>query len=194
MGGSRSSISPDRDAERRAALIRAGIELVGAPDARSAGVRELCRRSGVTERYLYQLYDSRDGLVLAVYAAVAAEAQRRIVAAVAGEGTPTERAERAVRGFVEEILDQPEHGRVLLVAPAREGVLASIATESATAFVGLVQEALDSRLPPVEARLRALGVVGALTSLFTAWLRGELDVGHDVLADHCVRLVLDAVA
>ena len=51
----------------------------------------------------------------------------------------------------------------------------------------------DQRPAPVEQRLTASALIGALTQLFIRWLDGSLEVSATELADYCVRLLLTSV-
>ena len=53
-------------AERRAAFLEAGFELIGTEGYRAATVRAVCKQAGYTDRYFYQLFGSTEGLLLAV--------------------------------------------------------------------------------------------------------------------------------
>nr|WP_206037696.1 TetR/AcrR family transcriptional regulator [Rhodococcus sp. HNM0569] len=177
---------------RREALVVAGIELLGAADGPSVSVRAVCRAAGLTERYFYESFDDRDAFVRAVYAEVGERARSALVDAVGSTTTPSERAERAVGAFVEMMVDHPAAGRVLLVAPLSEPALSRRGLELMPAFVELVREQLEAVADPVSRQLVAVGVVGALTTLFIGYLDGTLDASRQQFVSHCVSLVMQA--
>lgn len=175
---------------RRERLLAVGVELIGSAEGAAANVRAVCRAAELTERYFYESFTDRDAFVREVYAHVAGRARDALVRAVES-AEPTARAEAAVQAFVELVVDDPAKGRVLLLAPLREAALSRRGVELAPLFVALVRD----QLPNGDRRIRqmvAVGVVGALTSLFMGYLEGDLDVSRQTLVDHCVELVEQA--
>ena len=73
----------DRQAERRRALLDAGLDLLGAEGGPAVGVRAVCRRARLTERYFYESFADRDALVAAVYDEVTERAHAALTGAVA---------------------------------------------------------------------------------------------------------------
>ena len=165
------------------------MDLLGAAGGPAVSVRAACRAAGVTERYFYESFDDRDAYIRGVYAEVGERARDRGHQRVAGAETPTEIAELAVRAFVALVLDHPEAGRVLLLAPLREPALGGRGLELAPSFVVLVQDQLQEVDDPDERALRALGLVGALTSLFIGYLDGTVTVPRETLIRHCLGLL-----
>src|SRR5262245_30805543 len=73
-------VSPEeRQAQRRARIVEAGIELFGVKGFHGVGVRDVCAAAKLTERYFYESFENREALFLTVYQ----EAARRIRVAVA---------------------------------------------------------------------------------------------------------------
>nr|WP_084176010.1 TetR family transcriptional regulator [Actinokineospora spheciospongiae] len=180
----------DRRAARRAALLAAGVALLGDPGRPGVSVRAVCRATGLTERYFYESFPDRDEFVRAVYDDVGARAHDALVTATGGadrEDLPR----AAVAAFVDLIVGDPAVGRVLLLGPLTEATLGSRGQELAPAFVALVHDHLTAA-DPAERQMIALGVVGALTTLFIAFLDGTLTVPRARLVDHCTALVASA--
>lgn len=183
---------PDLDQrrlQRRTRLLEVGVDLLGAADAPGVNVRAACRAAGLTERYFYESFTDRDAYVRAVYAEVGERARAALIAAVGAASDPAEIAEPAVRAFVELVLDHPEAGRVLLLAPLREPALGGRGLDLAPSFVALVQDQLGDLPDPDERALRALGLVGALTSLFIGCLDGTVTVTRERFIRHCLDLL-----
>ncbi|MGV9298228.1 TetR/AcrR family transcriptional regulator, partial [Amycolatopsis sp. NPDC003676] len=150
----------DRKAQRRAQLLAAGLDLLGAQGSAAVSVRAVCRSAKLTERYFYESFADRESLVAAVYEDVGDQARQALADAVSGEADPSRRAERAVTAFVELVLDDPRKGRVLLLAPLTDPALTSRGLHLLPAFTTLVGEQL-SRGDETGRQLVALGVVGA---------------------------------
>ncbi|GAB3574846.1 TetR/AcrR family transcriptional regulator [Amycolatopsis endophytica] len=181
----------DRRAARRAQLLDAGLDLLGTTGSAAVTVRAVCRHAKLTERYFYENFADREELVVAVYEQVATQAHQALVDAVPDTGRdPAQRAEAAVSAFVELILDDPRKGRVLLLAPVTEPALSARGVALLPAFAGLVREQLPERMDALEKQLTAIGLVGALTHLFTASLSGTPELPRERLVAHCVGLLV----
>ena len=59
--------SADRVLERYARLIEAGIDVFGTQGYASAKIKTLCQRAGLSERYFYESFESREDLLTTVY-------------------------------------------------------------------------------------------------------------------------------
>lgn len=176
---------------RRAELIAAGIALLGAADGSPVTVRGACKSAGLTERYFYESFADRDQYVRQVYEEVGRRAHSALTSAMEPDGGPDQRAAAAVDAFVGLMVDRPEMGRVLLLAPIAEPALSGIGMALLPAFITLVLEQLTEVPDPMERQLLATGVVGALTALFIGYLEGTLVVDRERLVEHCVGLLLD---
>ncbi|SDW44799.1 DNA-binding transcriptional regulator, AcrR family [Amycolatopsis xylanica] len=182
----------DRKAARRAQLLDAAVDLLGASDGPALSVRAACRHAKLTERYFYESFPDREALVVATYEHVGALAHQVLVDAVQAAPTPDARADAAVTAFVELIVDDPRKGRVLLLAPMTEPALSRRGVELLPAFAALVRGQLSSGADDLDRQMTAIGLVGALANLFIAYLDGTLEVPRDRLVRHCVALVLNA--
>ncbi|WP_326837945.1 TetR/AcrR family transcriptional regulator [Amycolatopsis rhabdoformis] len=181
----------DRKAARRDQLVAAGLDLLGAEGSPAVSVRAVCRHAHLTERYFYESFADREELVAAVYEHVGEQARQALVDAVRDSPDPRPRAEQAVRAFVELIVDDPRRGRVLLLAPLTDPALTRRGRHLLPAFAALVGEQL-SHGDETGRQLVAIGLVGALSNVFIAYLDGTLRVSRERLVAHCVRLVLGA--
>ncbi|WP_072802859.1 TetR/AcrR family transcriptional regulator [Rhodococcoides yunnanense] len=180
----------ERRAHRRDTLLAVGIDMLGAPDGPDASVRGACRAAGLTERYFYESFTDRDDYVRTVYAHVG-DMARAVIAEAVSDTSPVERAEAPVRAFVELVLDNPAVGRVLLLAPLSEPAIRGRGAALVPTFVELVHAQLTG-LDSEERQLVAIGVVGALTSLFAGFLDGTITITRERFLAHCIRLVSQA--
>ncbi|HSX68035.1 TetR/AcrR family transcriptional regulator [Nocardioides sp.] len=182
----------DRNAVRRRALLDAGIGLLGSEEAGAVNVRAACRSTGVTERYFYEIFGTRDDYVRAVYDDVSDQARAALLEAAAVGGDFHDLARRAVDAFVALMIDRPDMGRVLLLAPYREPAIAELGLGHLPDFFAIVDASFPEGLDSRQRRLTSVALVGALTSLFTQFLGRTLPVGRDALVDYCVDLIVDA--
>ncbi|GAA4384707.1 TetR/AcrR family transcriptional regulator [Tsukamurella soli] len=183
----------ERRVARRRALLDAGVGLLGAPDGPAVNVRSVCRSTSITERYFYETFGSRDEYVRAVYHDVSEQARAALAGTVAAHGGETaDLARAAVDAFVGLMIERPERGRVLLLAPYRDGALSALGLGHMPDFFALVEATLPRGGPPQERALTAVELVGALTALFTQFLTDGLPVGRDALVGHCVAMLTAA--
>ncbi len=187
----------DRLASRRARLLGAGLDLLGADegDAEELTVRGICRRAGVAARYFYESFADKDEFVAAVFDWVIAELAATTQAAVAA--APTQEQNRAgMSNIVRTIGGDPRVGRLLFSAHLSNAVLVRKRVESSALFAMLsgrhVEDAL--RLPEND-RIKAAAhfVVGGVAQTISAWLAGDVRLGPDQLVDQLAAL-LDELA
>jgi AcrR family transcriptional regulator len=172
----------DRQALRRDELVAAGVQLLGEKSGPAVTVRAACRQAGLTERYFYESFADRDEFVRAVYDDVCTRAMSTLMSA----RTPREAVER----FVALMVDDPVRGRVLLLAPAVEPVLVRSGAEWMPNFIDLLQRKLTEIGDPVRQKMIATGLIGGLTTLFTAYLDGRLEATREQFIDYCVEMLL----
>lgn len=175
-----------RLALRRAKLIDAGVQLLGGEGGPALTVRAVCRKAALTERYFYESFSDRDEFVRAVYDDVCTRAMSTLTSAK----TPRE----AVEQFVELMVDDPVRGRVLLLAPAVEPVLTRSGAEWMPNFIELLQRKLSRIGDPVLQKMIATSLVGGLSSLFTAYLNGQLGATRKEFIDYCVSMLFNTAA
>jgi AcrR family transcriptional regulator len=172
----------DRQARRRDELVTAGVQLLGGEAGPALTVRAVCRQAELTERYFYESFADRDEFVRAVYDDVCTRAMATLMSAT----TPREAVER----FVALMVDDPVGGRVLLLAPGVEPVLARSGAEWMPSFIELLQRKLTAIGDPLLQNMVATGLIGALTALFTAYLDGRLTATREQFIDYCVSMLM----
>lgn len=193
-----ASTLEDRVAARRAALVEAGVELLGTQGAGGVTVRAVCRGAKLTERYFYESFpEGRDGLLRAVHAQVAAEARDAIVAAIATAppDAPEQVAATAVAAFTAFLEADPRRGRVLLSESFSDSVLAQHDLELLPAFAALLvaqMRVLPDPPDEVDAQLAAVALLGALRTIYLAWLEGDPPIPTARLNLHATRLIIAA--
>ncbi|VDR37881.1 Uncharacterised protein [Tsukamurella paurometabola] len=171
-------------------MLDAGIEMLGAPEPGVLGVRAVCRSTGITERYFYEAFGTREGFVHAVYDDVARRAQEAILGAmVPGPETSNEAIRVVVTAFFEFVVDNPAVGRTLLLGPDREPALAERGLQHSSAFVELMTAARPEGIDENLSRMGSTALVGAQAAAYMAYLSGGFDVPREELIDYCVFLI-----
>jgi AcrR family transcriptional regulator len=187
----------DRLATRRAQLLGAGLDLLGADqqDGAELTVRGICRRAGVAVRYFYESFTDKDEFVAAVFDWVIAELAASTQAAVAAVSLQ-EQTRAGMANIVATVGGDPRVGRLLFSAQPTNAVLVRKRVESSALFAMLSGRHVENALRvPENERIKAAAhfVVGGVAQTIGAWLAGEVRLDPDQLVDHLASL-LDELA
>src|SRR4051794_228175 len=180
-----------RRAQRRAALLAAGLEIVGTSGAGRLTVAGLCAGADLNERYYYESFTSIDDVLLAVFDQVIGEVAVAIVAAVAAApDEPRAKARAAIAAAVELLTDDPRRARIVFVEPLSAPVLNRRRADVERSFVALiVGQAQEFYGPDALSRagtqvdFTAAYLLGGLAEVLAAWLRGDLEIPREELID-----------
>jgi AcrR family transcriptional regulator len=186
-----------RRARRRAALLDAALDVLATDGAAGVTVRGVCGQARLNDRYFYESFADRDGLLLALTDDLFNRAAAMIVEVLEAQPADARARARAVISAAVAFLDEdPRRGRLLLESQATEALqrrrhdavrlLATIVTNQAQELLG---DAAPSR---VDTELGAITLVSGALELLAAWLRGELEVTREHLTDFLVAMILTA--
>ena len=185
----------ERRARRRAALIEAGVELLGTRGFTDTTVTAVCAASGVTERYFYENFAGRDALLAAVYEHLLVITQRAVIEAVlAAPGSADAKARAAIGAFVDLVVADPRLARIGFVESLAHPTLRALRQTSLLSFSELVvAQAADLYGPALaeqteQVRLAALLLTGGLFETLVHWLDGHLALTRDEVVDRCARI------
>lgn len=170
----------ERRKERRQRLMAAGRQVFGENGFRGTTVKMVCREAGLTERYFYESFDSREALFKAVVEAGAAELRQRILDTVAGLGSGADAravARAALRSYFGLMRDEPGLARLLLFE------VLGVSEEIDRAYYAALDEfsrMLLALAEPMAARgelrlahapeLIAAGLIGAAQQIASRWV------------------------
>ncbi|MEZ0365450.1 TetR/AcrR family transcriptional regulator [Mycobacterium sp. pUA109] len=187
----------DRLAARRARLLNAGLDLLGAAPQEMAEltVRGVCRRAGVAARYFYESFADKDEFVGAVFDWVITDLATSTQSAVAAV-PPAQQTRTGMAHLVNTIAGDARIGRLLFSAELANAVLVRKRVESSTLFAMLSGRHVENALQvPENDRIRAAAhfVVGGVAQTLSAWLAGAVRLQPDQLVDQLTSL-LDELA
>jgi AcrR family transcriptional regulator len=190
----------ERQSQRREQLVEAGLEAFGARGFHAVGVRDICARARLTERYFYESFANREALFVAVYDRAIAELLEAVSSAMTdANDDPTERARIALKVFLERLRDEPRLARVVLIdvltVGAEIGNRSMLATRS---FSDLMMRAIEGAYPNlgdrnVDARLVAEGLLGSTLYMVMQWAFDGFHEPIERILGHCA-LFYEAVA
>ena len=169
--------SEERQRQRKARLIEAGLAVFGEQGYHASTVRDVCGRAQLTSRYFYESFDGMEALFQAVYVTINRELMQQTVMALARcEPLPGKLAEAALRTFFEFIRDDPRRARVGLIDAMNVGQGMSDLTGKATQdFAHLIAGFMRQMFPRLEElglnhQMIADGLVGSNTRIATQWV------------------------
>lgn len=106
----------ERATERHGRLVEAGIEVFGTLGYPSAKIKTLCQGAGLSERYFYESFESREHLLTTVYSHLATELMRQTTQALRVPGMALLDSVRAgMASVVNFMLGDPRHAQIILV-------------------------------------------------------------------------------
>lgn len=188
--------SSARTSERRGRLLAAGLELFGTRGFAHTKIKDVCQQAGLSERYFYESFTSREQLLTEVYDGLRRRLMADVVAAMRNPAsTPREAIHAGVAAVATFMLNDPRHAQIILVEivgvtpdleAKRHGSLQAFAAESMRQLLRLagidpeeMQQLLGSNpqcqplLQAMEfARLTAVSSVGGLNNMLLDALLG----------------------
>ncbi|MCP9951761.1 MULTISPECIES: TetR/AcrR family transcriptional regulator [Actinomadura] len=185
-----------RRARRRAALMEAGLELLGTRGWAATTVRQVCAEAGLNDRYFYENFPDRDALLLAIIDDQVAQGTDVILSAARqAPRRPQPRTRAVVTAILDFLTGDPRRAHILTHAfpasPLLQRRRVEIIRTMTAIFAAQTHETLDQvLLPDVDVELTGLTLTAGLWELFTTWFRGDLGIDRDHLVDYTVALVL----
>jgi len=180
----------DRQAERRAQFVEAGLDLLGSGEELT--VRGVCRRAGLASRYFYESFTDRDALAEAVFDQVVGDIVTRTLAAVAAApADATAKSRAGLATLVRIIADDPRTGRLLFSPAVNMPVLLRRRASSARMFarvLGSQARAFYGEDGHAELELDTEFLVGGLAQTLTSWLDDTLAWPEEAVVERCVTL------
>ncbi|TDD07321.1 TetR/AcrR family transcriptional regulator [Nonomuraea deserti] len=181
-----------RLADRRERLMTAAYTLYAKPGFAATTIERLCSEARISNRAFYECFGGREELLQALHERCVEESLSFVAKALQEASDTLEgRVEAGIRAYVEFATADWRRARIMHVEVRRSGdVLAMSRQRAVDSFARLVEEAsADFPQPaPLNRRLVALGVIGALQELLIEWLLSEGQPGIDELVAVAVHI------
>jgi AcrR family transcriptional regulator len=185
----------ERLQQRRSRLLDAGLEVFASRGWASATVLEVCREAKLSQRYFYELFDTREALFLAVVDRIADQVEAAVRAAAgAPESTPAERARGVLVAIRDSLAADPRMVKVALIeslaTPALRAHRAELLSRFSTLAAQLMRalhpdpERADGRQLALSAAILSGGVAEALVMTVS----GHPPADQDELVEHLLAL------
>ncbi|WP_158566860.1 TetR/AcrR family transcriptional regulator [Actinomadura craniellae] len=185
-----------RRARRRAALLAAGLQLLGTQGWTATTVRRVCAEARLNDRYFYENFPDRDALLLAIIDDQVAQGTAVILSAAReAPRHPQARTRAVVTAVFDFLTTDPRRAHILThafpLSPLLQERRVEIIRTMAAIFAAQTHETLDQvTLSDTDLELTGLTLTAGLWELFTTWFRGDLDIDRDRLIDYTVALLL----
>ncbi|MBV8928615.1 MAG: TetR/AcrR family transcriptional regulator [Mycobacteriaceae bacterium] len=174
----------ERQAQRRARLLSAGLDILGAAsETAELTVRGVCRRAGLAARYFYESFSDKDDLITAVFDSVTADIAATTQAAMAA-APPSEETRAGMANIVRTIDGDPRIGRMLFGTARVNTTLVRKRADSEALFAMLSGQYVGSVLNVDEnERIKATAhfVVGGVAQTLSSWLSGVVTLSSEEL-------------
>ena len=191
----RGQTTEQRQAARRKLLIEAGIELFGTQGYASTSVKAVCDEAGLTERYFYEAFPDREGLLIAIYDMLIEDAAAATLKSIEGIEDDMKLSMRAaLHGFASHVTKDPRRARiqeieVIGVSPALE----ERRRNAIHAFADLIAARVRQfggreQAGPIRLDVISLGLVGAVNEQLIDYVLGHLDISLDDLVANQVAV------
>lgn len=194
--------SDERQRQRKAKLIEAGLAVFGEQGYHQSTVRDVCKQAALTSRYFYESFDSMEALFRAVYVSVNRELMQQTIMTLAScQPEPDKLAEAALRTFLEFIRQDPHRARVALIDALNVGEgMNMLADKASQDFAHLIAGFMHQMFPRLEAtgqldfQMLANGLVGANTRIATQWVADRCKAPVEFVLHNTLTLFRASIA
>ncbi len=187
-----------RQAQRREQLLEAALERFAEDGWADATVTGICATAGLSRRYLYEQFEDREDLFLAVMDRIADDVEDivRTSLAEAAEVPPASRARSVLAALVEHFTADPRVVHVALVeslaAPPfreRRRMLVGRFSDLASRLLAAFRDETGTGQPrPERAALVGALLTGGLVELLISWATDGSRVPPEEFVDHVAAL------
>ncbi|MEW6205000.1 MAG: TetR/AcrR family transcriptional regulator [Pseudomonadota bacterium] len=185
-----------RAEERRERLLAAALELFARQGYSRTTIEALCSEAKVTARHFYQLFDSREAILRALYDNIIADLRAGVLKAMsAPELNLSEQIPLAVSAMVHHYLEDARHARVgVLEVVGVSPQMEARRREAIHDMAGLIEAYLGSLvergdLPKRNYHLVSVALVGGINELLAEWLTLENPPDIPELSEEIINIL-----
>jgi len=188
-----------RQAERRARFIEAGLDLFGRePGYRGTTLAELCKTAGLSSRQFYEQFHALEDLLAELHLMVHGLAQRSVFEILPDiQDLPlAERLEHMLRAYVEGAAADLRHARIVFVeviGVSSRMDLQRLERRSTwiSFFTAITDDAVArGEMPPADYAIASAAYIGAVNGLMHDWVVGWVDATREQIADELLQLLV----
>ncbi|MBV9991591.1 MAG: TetR/AcrR family transcriptional regulator [Alphaproteobacteria bacterium] len=156
----------DRSSERRARLVRAALDVAGRFGLEGTSVAAICAEAGLTARYFYESFPSRDAIFVEAYRLAQAELFEDIEERL----DKRDPIKSALTAFFEVLESHPGQARVFLLDLDDHGPAMRAANQEAAARFGKLFAPKAAKAGDM---LMLAGILGAIVQIAKRWIGEE---------------------
>ncbi|UJW28481.1 TetR/AcrR family transcriptional regulator [Saccharothrix sp. AJ9571] len=188
-----------RQAERRARFLEAGLELFGGElGYRGTRLAALCKEAGLSSRQFYEEFHSLEDLLAELHLMVNDVAQQAVneILPEVGDLTLAERVPRLLHAYVKGAASDRRHARIAYVeiigvSPRMDLQRLERRAVWVDFLRGMGDDAVKrGELPPGDHTIAAAAFIGAVNGLMHDWVIGWVDASLDEIAEELLQLLL----
>ncbi|WP_320669157.1 TetR/AcrR family transcriptional regulator [Patulibacter defluvii] len=186
-----------RRADRRRRLLDGGLDVLAEVGVAGLTMTAVCARAGLTERYFYESFRDRDGLLRALSDQLADEVTDAIRGAIARAPRDLFAVSRAaILAAVQLLADDPRKARAM-----RETLGTELVRERQEQLIALTVDLLSEQIralgdpaaiDPTRLRLATTVIVAGTLHAVGDWIQADDPAPLDELADEVARLCVAA--
>jgi AcrR family transcriptional regulator len=167
----------EQDNERRERLLSTALELFTKQGYQRTPIEQLCAESKVTSRYFYQLYETREALLTALFDKIISRTQAAMVGALSKMTLKTEdRIAEAIEAFVHAYAEDARCARICVLEAV--GVSTALEKHRRVAiheFAQIIKMHADllaqaGMWPKRDYHLLSVAMVGGTNEMLAEWL------------------------
>lgn len=186
----------DRQADRRARFLAAGLELIGTLGYRAMTLRMLCQKAGLNDRYFYESFDNLEDFLSKLYTAHMDVLHEKIVSVALAENCPlSDRMKTGISVYFE-FMRNPYVARLAFTEIL--GVSAKIDNlynANTRRFGQMLISFLRMEFPSVKIddqseQALGAGLTGACTMMATHWMLEGYRVPVGVMVESCCDIFI----
>jgi AcrR family transcriptional regulator len=153
----------DRQTDRRARLVRAALDVAGRFGFEGTSVAAICAEAGLTARYFYESFPSREAIFVEAYRF----AQQELLEDIEEFIDRKHPVESALTGFFSVLESHPGQARVFLLDLDDHGPAMKAASQEGAAKFRLLFA------PHIDDPLTLAGILGAIIQIAKRWIETE---------------------
>ncbi len=190
----------ERIAQRRSRLMDTALALFSEQGYAKTNIEQLCSQSKVTARHFYELFSSKEDILLALYQDITQQLSHAVSTAInAPKQTIDEQVVVAVQALVAHYLQDQRLARIGVLEVVgvsdrmeqhRRATIHGIARVIESYLNALCQQ---EAIPIRNYELASIALVGGINELMADWLTRDNPCSVDTLADEITYLVLAMV-